>query len=745
MELFTNVEINSFLENARKHSTVEILEEGQEKKDLILSAEKRGILIQGSKDLAVIKMIYAFTDKANSNKAILPNEKFVKVLPQLVGKQLDINHDRQYIVGFYIDYLFVAKEHKAIAYAIFFKGSYPDLWKKIQKFQKAGKLSASFEIWCPENKRKYGEKGTYSLQEMEIAGGALIFEENGELPAFKDAKVLAIAKKEIEEVIEDNYLVYASKYKDEELIVAEGNISVKCLKCGYNFQTISDKVACPKCGGQIQKIEVPIAPVVVPQQIKLKCSNCQNEMDLTVVPEQTQGVVKCPKCLAILNGQTGQMIYPPQIKDFKVTCPACRIDNWLIISNEENKAHIKCLSCNKEYNLSFNVSLNKELIEKIGVVYSGVTNCGQCYNTIKFYEVSGSGKREIVCKKCGLRFPLDLSKSRDFKSINKIEEIVPIQKGGQEMLQISKYHRYHENLEELENSIKDIDIVEGENLEVSKVMTTEERNALPDNMFAVVVRVKNKTTGEMRKIRKYPMNDEAHVRNALARLGQAPSQEELQKLGLSVEKVKAKVMKRAEELKMKLAEPVPVKAEEVKVEVPKVEVVATVNAGGTGNIPIEITPAIAPVITTEPISKEPVKIEEVVVEVAKETPKIEVVKEEPKVDEVTPLKESLLQSTKQVEELTKDLEIAREAVKFYKDNFMEISKRRIALGDKVKISDIDILDDLKYAQAKADKLNIEIGSSRGLIGDKPKDADYYKDLRKRVDAKAFPKTEDTII
>ena len=81
----------------------------------------------------------------------------------------------------------------------------------------------------------------------------------------------------------------------------------------------------------------------------------------------------------------------------------------------------------------------------------------------------------------------------------------------------------------------------------------------------------------------------------------------------------------------------------------------------------------------------------------------------------------------------------------YKDNFMEISKRRIALGDKVKISDIDILDDLKYAQAKADKLNIEIGSSRGLIGDKPKDADFYKNLRKRVDAKAFPKIEDTII
>ena len=691
MELFNSVEIHSFLENARKNSIVEILEEGQEKKDLILSAEKRGILVRGSKDLAVIKMIYAFTDKANANKAVLPNDKFVKIFPQLVGKQLDVNHERQYIIGFYIDYLFIAKEHKAIAYAIFFKGSYPDLWRKIQRFQKAGKLSASFEIWCPENKRKYGKNGVYSLQEMEIAGGALIFEENGELPAFKDAKVLAIAKKEIEEAIEENYLVYASKYKDEELIIAEGNINVRCVKCNYNFQTISDKVGCPKCGGQIQKVETPIAPVVVPQQIKIKCSNCQNVMNLNILPGQTQGIVKCSKCLGILNSQTGQMIYPPQIKNFRINCPGCRADNWLIINKEENKIHVKCSSCNKEYNLTFNVSNKKELLDKIGFVYNGITNCTQCGSSIRFYEVSGSTKRDIVCKKCGLKFPLDMTKADDFRNVNKIEEIVPIQKGGQEMLQISKYHRYNEDLDGLEKSIENMDTIERENLEASKVMTTEERNALPDNMFAVVVRVKNKTTGEMRKIRKYPINDEAHVRNALARLGQDACKEELRKLGLSVEKVKAKVMKRAKELKMKMEKPAPVKAEEVKV------------------------------------------------------------------DEVTLLKEALEKANKQIEELLKasenvkseisskaELVTSLEAqVKFYKDNGMEIAKRRNVLGDKVNISDTDILDETKYAQAKADKLNIEIGSSRGLIGDKHRDPDYYKDLRKKIDAKAFPKLGDT--
>ncbi len=69
-------------------------------------------------------------------------------------------------------------------------------------------------------------------------------------------------------------------------------------------------------------------------------------------------------------------------------------------------------------------------------------------------------------------------------------------------------------------------------------------------MFAVVVRVKNKKTGKLRKIRMFPINDEAHVRNALARLGQSAPKATLKRLGVSVEAVEKRILRRARQLKM---------------------------------------------------------------------------------------------------------------------------------------------------------------------------------------------------
>jgi len=54
----------------------------------------------------------------------------------------------------------------------------------------------------------------------------------------------------------------------------------------------------------------------------------------------------------------------------------------------------------------------------------------------------------------------------------------------------------------------------------------------------------------MRKIRMFPINDKAHVRNALARLGQPAPQATLKRLGVSIEAVRAKILKRARQLKM---------------------------------------------------------------------------------------------------------------------------------------------------------------------------------------------------
>ena len=85
-------------------------------------------------------------------------------------------------------------------------------------------------------------------------------------------------------------------------------------------------------------------------------------------------------------------------------------------------------------------------------------------------------------------------------------------------------------------------------MEEAKKLTYKERKNISDDDFAVVVTVKNKTTGDPRKIRMFPIKDPAHVRNALARLPQAT--ETLKKLGVSVEEVKKKILKKARELNL---------------------------------------------------------------------------------------------------------------------------------------------------------------------------------------------------
>jgi hypothetical protein len=129
-------------------------------------------------------------------------------------------------------------------------------------------------------------------------------------------------------------------------------------------------------------------------------------------------------------------------------------------------------------------------------------------------------------------------------------------------------------------------------VEEAKKLKDEERQKLSDDDFAVVVTVKNKVTGEPRKIRMFPIQDEAHVRNALARLPQA--EETLKKLGISKEEVLKKILKKAKELNMtELLKKYEKSSEETQVVVPPVET--------------KIDAIVAPIVETKP---EEIKAEE---------------------------------------------------------------------------------------------------------------------------------------
>lgn len=144
-----------------------------------------------------------------------------------------------------------------------------------------------------------------------------------------------------------------------------------------------------------------------------------------------------------------------------------------------------------------------------------------------------------------------------------------------------------------EEDIKNLEAEEDVELDIEEAskLSTEKRKGLKDSDFAVVIKKGDKT------IRKYPINDAAHVRNALARLGQEAAKEGLKKLGVSVESVLKKVKSRAKKLGITTA------SEESLVVTPVAEVVPEVISAAEEIVNINIDDLIEASIPTDVIKK----------------------------------------------------------------------------------------------------------------------------------------------
>ena len=577
-------ELNSFLRDFEQNCEIEVLEEAKGKKEIIEIAKAKGILLKDNIDLAGFKTIYTFPDEANANKVRVPKKELLKKMPTIIGKAVDIDHIRRYTIGYYIDYRYKEKENQIIAYGIFFKSIFKNEWKEAQKLFKAKKLTTSYEIWSPKSSRIYLDDGTYELHDFQLAGGALIFREE---PAFEDAKVLELAKRNIDNLGEEQAdLIYACINKEELCICPNEKELITATTSSVNIE-------------KPDKIDVVSESVSNNQ--KITCSNCGQNFEKQFVAGQLNEI-KCPNCFSILD-QTGKMIYPPQIIDFSLSCPNCQArNNWLTLSRNENKATIKCLACAKEYDIQFKKDKEVlEYIQKLMFLRTGKVRCLQCGTYNEFSVPSNTKVIEITCEKCGLNFSFDVShkKVREIKNITKRDKVdkniskeknvvekatyildeAKLEFTEDEVIELDKDYEGYQLEESQEkfnceclkcgfklqtdkhcNTIKcpkcggDMRRAErpgkGQPIEKSKLMSYQERQKLPDSSFAVIITVKDKKTGKPRKIRKYPINDKAHVRNALARLGQPKAQATLKKLGISIESVKKKVLKRAKELKM---------------------------------------------------------------------------------------------------------------------------------------------------------------------------------------------------
>ena len=642
----TNASVEEFLQDFENRSETFLLEEGKEKDDILEVATAKGYNLKNSHDLAGFKTIFTFANQANKNKARLPQEKLLKVLPGIIGKPVDIDHIRNYVVGHYIDYRYRAAENMVIAYGVFYKSNFGEEWATAQKLFKAGTLATSYEIWCPKDKRKTLPDGTYELTEMEIAGGGLMFKEK---PAFAKAMVLELAQEcnRMFEVVKQRSIESAAElvcasakaYDTKDIVVSDtfkfkpSKSTVTDLKMSQNNRVdevignpvnpkalpAGDVVAAvlPNTGTEPKRVNNDNAAdnVAVPgPQIvaKITCAGCRKDFEDFGECAKKAGEVKCPNCFSILHPD-GNIKHPPQIINFSMSCPSCRGSNWKILTNDENAMDLKCMSCAKTYKAEVTKPTANELLNKLSFVYTGSASCPQCSSHIPFGTTNKITNKDLTCSNCGLNFTVDISRLDSKKKISRITEVnednltVSSEKGDNPMSEtpieaqapavevvpvvpvanaevipetvpavevvapvapvvepvvvpVVEVPVVAEVVEE-EVSLDKLISVNCESVEISefaleaaKTLKAEDRNALKDSDFAIVKTVKNEKTGEPRKIRMYPMHDEAHVKNALARINQKPSQKGLKKLGLSVEGVKAKIHARAKKMGIQTAE-----------------------------------------------------------------------------------------------------------------------------------------------------------------------------------------------
>ena len=402
----TNMGITDWLEDFSKNSKTTIIESGRAKEEIIAIAEAKGINLKHNSDLAGFKTVYTFANKANGNRTRVPKKLLLKALPTIVGKPVNIDHIRNYVVGYYIDYRYNIKEDKVIAYGIFFKSNFGHEWEEAKSLLKSGMLATSHEIWCPKDKRRYLSDGTYELMEVEIAGGALMYKEK---PAHKNCNVLEIAKQLFENKSED--LIFASlehKPKDylrDDLIFASDAEEFR----QNNIEEIERKVA--------EGVQAPVPePVPTPVQ-KLKCTNCEHEFE----PIENANI-KCPECFAILDS-TGTMIYPPQHMNFNISCPSCKMNEWRLVKDEGEKAQVKCLSCAKNYEFKFKQAEDNQFLKGMNFVYVGSAECLQCRQSLPFSTVSGVKVKVMTCEKCGLKQEVDVAKAGQSRQIATFAEI----------------------------------------------------------------------------------------------------------------------------------------------------------------------------------------------------------------------------------------------------------------------------------------------------------------------------------
>ena len=714
MNVIKQQDIEYFITDFENNSKIELVEASKEKDELYKIASHRGIKIKGSRDLAVFKTIYGFTDRPNQNGAILPQKDLLKVLPQIVGKPISVNHNRRFVVGHYIDYRYIQKSKQIVAYGIFYKSNFGAEWAKAQKLFKKKKLSSSFEIWVPEEAKKFNEDGTYEMHQMEIAGGALVFQDKDNEPAFEGADVLAIAK-----VLDscDSELVYAKKHKETEIL---------------NSNMWKDSIEQNK-----EKLDIEKNPVNF-----VTCAHCQESFETVALTD-----IKCPKCFSILK-QDGSVLYPPQLQDFKIRCLNCEANDWLILNNEDDRADLRCKACSKEYTVNFKKPETSDMLNRIEFVYVSTIACPQCGTRNTISGTSKMTKHEVNCGKCGLKFNVDTKELDKTRQIDTIAEKSSEERRNEEDMAKEEEKTVEEVVKD--EQVEEVKKTEEVNAETPKA---EEKPAedvvVEDNTEEVKEEVKEDKAEEVVVKSSEDKEESTEASKVTPELEESSEDEKVSEESETTEQPAEPVIDSAEPVEE-------VKSEESQAEESDEVVTEESQTDESTEIPEEEVEA--------DVEKESIESEEVTEETPVEDKEETVV--ETASDRETRLRKLLDRAVEKIVKLQKDKKLAIESatvqategkdveiakikedaeakIEFAVKNARLIVARRHKLGKYANsIEDKDIVKDEVYEKVLLEKRNAELrarqeNGSEIVTAMSERTDEFYSKYKQEIDRKAF--------
>jgi hypothetical protein len=265
--------LTEFLKDISFNTDYSFLEAGKDDKELQKIADKRGIKLP-AQDLAIFKGKYAFTDRTNLNGCSLPKAEVEKSLGTLVGKAIDFDHIRERIVGFWLDAELIGDV--IYAYGAFFKSNLAEDYTLIKELMDKKNLGISFEAY---GMREFKDDGTYNLNDIEWAGGALLINTK---PAFPGAGVLELANKRVMEfastlVEPKDYIKSAEQKKLEVARMYTSDMESIMRLCG--------EAVCPMCKsvGTFGIDEIDFKENCV----EATCYMCNASVELELTPKST--------------------------------------------------------------------------------------------------------------------------------------------------------------------------------------------------------------------------------------------------------------------------------------------------------------------------------------------------------------------------------------------------------------------------------------------------------------------------